>query len=103
MTTRRKRRAALWDVDGTLIDSREYHWLSWRGALAEEGFEVTPAQFADSFGRRNDEILRGYFPAYSPEEIARVGEAKEVAYRRLVRERGIDLLPGVRRWLDRLR
>src|SRR5215212_9610724 len=103
MTTQDGKRAALWDVDGTLIDSREYHWLSWQGALAGEGFEVTPEQFADSFGRRNDEILRGYFPAYSPEEITRVGEAKEVAYRRLVRERGIDLLPGVRRWLDRLR
>ncbi|PYS77824.1 MAG: HAD family hydrolase, partial [Acidobacteria bacterium] len=25
-------RAALWDVDGTLIDSSEYHWLSWQGA-----------------------------------------------------------------------
>ena len=64
---------------------------------------MSPEQFADSFGRRNDEILRGYFPSYTPEEIARVGEAKEVAYRRLVRERGIGLLPGVRRWLDGLR
>jgi beta-phosphoglucomutase len=103
MTTHGRKRAALWDVDGTLIDSREYHWLSWQGALAEEGFEVTPEQFADSFGRRNDEILRGYFPSYTAEEIARVGEAKEVAYRRLVRGRGIELLPGVGRWLDRLR
>jgi beta-phosphoglucomutase len=102
MLTQDTPRAALWDVDGTLIDSREYHWLSWQGALAAEDFRVTPEQFADSFGRRNDEILRGFFPAYTPDDIARVGEAKEVAYRRLVRERGIELLPGVRRWLDRL-
>ena len=95
-------RAVLWDVDGTLIDSREYHWLSWQGALAAEDFAVTREQFESSFGRRNDEILRDYFPFYSSEEITRVGEAKEVAYRRLVRERGIDLLPGVRRWLERL-
>jgi beta-phosphoglucomutase len=97
------KRAALWDVDGTLVDSREYHWLSWQGALAAEGFPLTREQFESSFGRRNDEILRGYFPAYEAADIARVGEAKEVAYRRLVRERGIELLPGVRRWLDRLR
>lgn len=103
MTTHVRKRAALWDVDGTLIDSREYHWLSWRGALDAEGFRVTPEQFAASFGRRNDEILRGYFPSYSLEDITRVGHAKEVVYRRLVRERGIDLLPGVRHWLDRLR
>jgi HAD superfamily hydrolase (TIGR01509 family) len=103
METQETKRAALWDVDGTLIDSREYHWLSWQGALAAENFRVTPEQFAASFGRRNDEILRGYFPSYSHAEITRVGEAKEVAYRQLIRERGIDLLPGVRRWLERLR
>ena len=103
MGTRQAKRAALWDVDGTLIDSREYHWLSWQGALAAEGFELTREQFYKTFGRRNDEILPVYFPSYSPADIARVGEAKEEAYRALVRERGIELLPGVGRWLERLR
>ncbi|MDQ3918786.1 MAG: HAD family phosphatase [Acidobacteriota bacterium] len=97
------RRAVLWDVDGTLIDSSEYHWLSWRDALAAENFPLTRERFAETFGQRNDEILRAYFPRRTPEEIARVGDAKEVRYRELIRERGITLLPGVRRWLDRLR
>jgi beta-phosphoglucomutase len=96
-------RAVLWDVDGTLIDSSEYHWLSWQGALDAENFPVTREQFAATFGQRNDEILRGYFPAHSAGEIARVGNAKEEIYRDLIRTRGIELLPGVRRWLDRLR
>lgn len=96
-------RAVLWDVDGTLIDSREYHWLSWRGALAAENFRLTREQFERTFGRRNEEILGGYFPSYGAEEVARVGEAKETAYRELVRAGGIELLPGVRGWLERLR
>src|SRR3954470_11920700 len=96
-------RAALWDVDGTLIDSREYHWLSWHGALAAENFRVTREQFERTFGQRNEEILGAYFPHYDASEIARVGEAKEVAYRELVRAGGIELLPGVRGWLERLR
>jgi beta-phosphoglucomutase len=103
MDTHTPARAALWDVDGTLIDSRKYHWLSWRDALAAEGFRVTRPQFEQTFGRRNDEILREYFPSYSTKDISRVGDAKEVAYRALVRERGIELLPGVGRWLDRLK
>jgi len=103
MGSRQAKRAALWDVDGTLIDSREYHWLSWQGALAAEDFAVTREQFESSFGRRNDEILRDYFPAYAAADIVRVGEAKEIVYRELIRERGIELLPGVRRWLDRLK
>lgn len=97
------RRAVLWDVDGTLIDSSEYHWLSWQGALAAENFRVTREQFAASFGRRNEEILGGYFPDYAPEDIARVGDAKEEVYRALVRERGLTLLPGVERWLRKLK
>ena len=96
-------RAVLWDVDGTLIDSREYHWLSWQGALAAENFPVTREQFERTFGRRNEEILGAYFPDYDAQAIARVGEAKEVAYRELVRAGGIELLPGVRAWLERLR
>ena len=85
-------RAALWDVDGTLINSSEYHWLSWRDALAAENFPVTREQFAATFGQRNDEILRAYFPTHTPEEIARVGDAKEVRYRELIRARGIGTL-----------
>jgi len=96
-------RAALWDVDGTLIDSSEYHWLSWQGALAAENFRITRAQFASTFGQRNDEILRAYFPRYTSDDIARVGESKERAYRELIRARGVELLPGVRRWLEKLR
>jgi HAD superfamily hydrolase (TIGR01509 family) len=97
-------RAVLWDVDGTLIDSSEYHWLSWRDALSAEDFALTRERFAASFGRRNDEILREYFGTdYPAGEVARVGEAKETLYRGLVRERGVELLPGVRRWLDALR
>jgi beta-phosphoglucomutase len=97
-------RAVLWDVDGTLIDSSEYHWLSWRDALAAESFPVTREQFDATFGQRNDEILRGYFGAdYPAAEVKRVADSKETAYRTLVRERGISPLPGVRDWLERLK
>ncbi len=97
-------RAVLWDVDGTMIDSSEYHWLSWREALAAENYALRREQFNATFGQRNDEILRGYFGAdFAGAEVQRVGGAKEELYRALVRERGIELLPGVRRWLDKLK
>jgi beta-phosphoglucomutase len=96
-------RAVLWDLDGTLIDSRELHWLAWREALRAEAFILTPDQFARDFGRRNDEILRGHFGDDLPaNEIDRIATTKEVYYRRLVGERGIELLPGARHWLERL-
>ena len=97
-------RAVLWDMDGTLLDSADYHWLAWRDMLHAEGYPITHDQFKATFGQRNDTILRGYFGASLPDaEVARVGGAKEARYRELVRERGITLLPGVGMWLARLR
>ncbi len=33
--------AVLWDMDGTLIDSAEFHWVTWRDTLAELAVELT--------------------------------------------------------------
>jgi len=97
-------RGALWDLDGTLIDSAEHHWIAWRDTLAAEGRPVRPSDFANTFGKRNDEILRELFGAgIAVEWIERVSEAKEQTYRRRLRERGLDPLPGAFHWLARLR
>lgn len=96
-------RAAIWDMDGTLIDSAEYHWLAWREQLAAEQYALTHAQFVATFGQRNDTILRGWLGAdLSDTEISRIGDAKEALYRTLLAERGITLLPGVAAWIARL-
>jgi HAD superfamily hydrolase (TIGR01509 family) len=97
-------RAVLWDMDGTLLDSAEYHWLAWRETLLGERFELAHDQFVATFGQRNDTILRGWLGEDLPiVEIDRIGGAKEARYRELVRESGITLLPGVERWLMRLK
>ena len=97
-------RAVLWDMDGTLLDSAEYHWLSWREVLAAEGFELNRELFAESFGRRNDATLRAYFGEEFPlSEVERIGAIKEARYRDMVRRQGVEFLPGVERWLARLK
>jgi beta-phosphoglucomutase len=96
-------RAVLWDMDGTLIDSAEYHWITWHDTLAELGVALTREAFNGWFGSRNDRILRRYFGDDFPlDEIARIGELKESRYRTLVRDHGIVLLPGVEGWLRTL-
>jgi HAD superfamily hydrolase (TIGR01509 family) len=97
-------RGVLWDLDGTLIDSSGLHWEAWRDTLASFGRSVGPREFALSFGKRNDEILISlYGRGLDPSWMARVSDEKELAYRRLVRERGVVPMPGATSWLERLR
>lgn len=97
-------RAVLWDIDGTLIDSAEYHYLTWHDAMASVGYKLTRENFAATFGQRNDAVLRSYLgDAVSAEEATRLSDLKESRYRDIVREQGIELLPGVKRWLQLLR
>ncbi|HEY0735761.1 MAG TPA: HAD family phosphatase [Herpetosiphonaceae bacterium] len=96
-------RGVLWDVDGTLIDSGDYHWLAWHETMAAEGFDLSRDRFAATFGWRNDAILRDWMGAdLADAEIGRIGDLKEARYRELMAERGVQPLPGVRRWLEAL-
>jgi beta-phosphoglucomutase family hydrolase len=96
-------RAVLWDMDGTLIDSEQFHWISWRDTMAKEGSPITREQFLSSFGQRNDSIIPQWLgPAATPERIDRISNAKEELYRQLVRKNGISALPGVKSWVHRL-
>jgi len=96
-------RAVLWDMDGTLIDSEELHWISWQNTLLSEGILITREQFLSSFGQRNDSIIPQWLgTASTPERIEKIANAKEELYRHLVRRNGISPLPGVAGWLRRL-
>jgi beta-phosphoglucomutase len=96
-------RAVLWDMDGTLIDSEEFHWLAWQETMAEEGIAITREQFLASFGQRNDSILpRWLAESATPERMERIADAKEKRYRALLRDKGISSLPGVSAWVHRL-
>lgn len=96
-------RAVLWDMDGTLIDSEEFHWICWRDTMASEGVPITHEQFLSSFGQRNDSILAGWLgSAATPDRMDRLGNAKEELYRELIRKNGISPLSGVAGLLRRL-
>lgn len=97
-------RGVLWDLDGTLVDSGDYHFQSWRAVMGPLGVDVTRERFAASFGQKNDRILRDWLgPGAAPDAVRRAGDAKEAEYRRLARLHGLTALPGAREWVGRLR
>ncbi len=100
----KKQRAALWDFDGTLVDTAELHFEAWVRTCNELGRPFTRADFAATFGRRNPEILKYLFgPESTNSANAEIGARKEEYYIEAVQQTGVELLPGVKSLLEGLR
>ncbi len=96
-------KAVLWDMDGTLVDSEQLHWLAWKEVMDAEGVPVTYQLFRDTFGQRNDTIIPLMLGGQATAEaVMRISGAKESAYRRMVREGGIAEIDGAIDWVKRL-
>ncbi len=94
--------AAIWDVDGTLVDTAELHFQAWQEVSRELGRTFSRDDFAATFGRRNPEILRTLFgDGFDQAELTALAERKESLYR-IEAARGVALLPGVRQLVDNL-
>src|SRR5690606_28442149 len=96
--------AALFDWDGVVLDSSRHHELSWERLAAETGLPLPAGYFKRSFGMKNEAILPEILNwAHDGDSIRRFSLRKEELYREIIRTDGIDPLPGVRVWLERLR
>src|SRR4051812_41616238 len=83
--------AAIWDVDGTLVDTAELHFAAWVRLCQELRRPFTRADFAATFGKRNPEILKQLFgPDFTDQQIAELGSRKEEYYKAAARA-GVDL------------
>ncbi len=94
--------AVLWDMDGVLIDTGALHFQTWADALTPIGVTLTPELFRATFGMNNRGVMTTLLGAEPEAELlARVSDAKEAAFRELLRGNA-QPLPGVRTWLSRL-
>jgi HAD superfamily hydrolase (TIGR01509 family) len=95
---------AIFDWDGVIINSGEHHLESWHRLAFEIRQTFTREQFQTSFGMKNDQIIPNLLGwTKDPAEIQRFSLRKEELYRDVVKERGLQALPGVRDWLEVLR
>jgi HAD superfamily hydrolase (TIGR01509 family) len=94
--------AFLFDLDGVLINSCEYHWMSW-DLLQKEvpEFRTTKEEFLLTFGKRNDEIFYEKIPGIAPERVEYLSERKEELFREVGKEK-IQLLFGMEKFLQQL-
>ena len=94
----------LFDWDGVIIDSSRQHEASWERLAREEGRVLPEGHFKTGFGKKNEWIIPQLLNwASEPAEVRRLSLRKEAAYREIVVESGLNALPGVRVFLERLR
>jgi HAD superfamily hydrolase (TIGR01509 family) len=94
---------AIWDLDGTLVDTEANHYSAWRAFMQEHGRDLTHDQFRPTFGLRNDDILLHYLGfSGNVAEIAALGERKEEMFRASLERDGITLQPGAGELIEHL-
>jgi beta-phosphoglucomutase family hydrolase len=98
-----KLRAAVFDLDGTLVDNMAFHLQAWVQMGKKLGHAITAEQFERDFaGRKNEEIFpRLLGREVPPDELQRLADEKESTYRALYRAH-VRPMPGVTALLDTL-
>jgi HAD superfamily hydrolase (TIGR01509 family) len=99
--------AAIFDLDGTLVDSYDAHFEAWRLISARHGVAVTVDDYYSHFGRRNEDLLRECWlragrGELTHDEIASLDHEKEAAYREIVGVR-FPIMDGARELVQSLR
>ena len=95
--------AILWDLDGVIVQSGEYHYEAYRELFGELDVPFSREQYFDElFGIRNWAIIRTVAGERPKEEIERLAERKEEKFRRIAKGK-IEALPGAKTTIDRAR
>jgi len=97
-------RAAIFDLDGTLVDSARLHHVSWQQLCRELGLpEMTREAFFACFGQANRDIIPNLLGRpLTADEIEAHSQRKEAIYRE-VAVRELALFRGARALIEGLR
>jgi HAD superfamily hydrolase (TIGR01509 family) len=93
---------AIFDHDGVLVDSLEYHQAAWLEVGKRTGLPITPEFIHETFGMTNPMIFERLLGiSRTAQELRDYSDLKEVCYRDAARGK-ICLMDGVRALLDAL-
>jgi len=85
----------IFDMDGVMVLTEQAHWHAWKAVADDRGVALTYETFLACFGRVNDDCVRIMFGEGVPRlESSRIAEAKEHAFRDVIRDR-VPLAPGL--------
>jgi beta-phosphoglucomutase len=90
----------IWDLDGVLVDTGEFHFQSWSRTLAQYQIPFERDFFHKTFGMNNSGVLTALL-GHPPESqlLSEIGGEKERLFRELIHGQ-VQPMTGVRNWLD---
>ncbi|MGH9468953.1 MAG: HAD family hydrolase [Terriglobia bacterium] len=96
--------AAIFDMDGVLVDSNPFHVEKWKALLRARNIPFSPDELPRQIlGQRNDNAFRLFFGSgLGAEEIRRLGAELEAEFREAFRPHARPL-PGLEKLLNQLR
>lgn len=94
-------RAALFDVDGTLVDTNDLHADAWRVALARFGHEFPMAAIREQIGKGGDNLLPTLIPGIPDADAEEIDGFRGDLFKRDYLPRAVPF-PGVRDLFERL-
>ena len=77
-----QKRAILFDIDGTLVDSNDAHVEAWQRAFAAEGYAFSRAEIHGQIGKGGDNLVPSLLPEVSVEVQERLAAAEGETYKR---------------------
>jgi membrane protein len=96
-----KKRAILFDIDGTLVDSNDAHVDAWQRAFAAEGFAFTRGAIHAQVGKGGDNLVPSLLPDVDAERQQRLAATEGDIYKREYMPK-VEPFEGVTEVLKRL-
>jgi membrane protein len=73
--------AVLFDLDGTLVDSNDYHVAAWEVAFREAGHAITTEQIHRQIGKGGDNLVPALLPGLDTDAVEALGKAQGTVFR----------------------
>ncbi len=99
--SQQKHTAAIFDLDGVIIDSMPQHHTAWQQAAEFAEVPFVEEVFEQTFGMRNDEIIPTLFGIDEPARIQQIADYKEQQYRDAI-QHAAKAIPGFYEFIQSL-
>ena len=96
-------KAIIWDMDGVIADTAQYHLKGWQMVFPKRGVNYTEEDFRRNTGKRSDSIIRSVLgKKIAQGEIMAIIREKDETFRQLMAQ-NIKPFPGVLKLITSLK